>query len=151
MRTIFQSITMFFCLFLCISVNGQKQKEIKSVVRTAEQLIGTPYKYGGKSPNSGFDCSGLTHYTYQFTQYKLNRKASEQAKQGKRIKTRKAKAGDLVFFKEKGRITHVGIVISSKRKPLTMIHASSSKGVIRTKVFDSAYWKKRFKFVRRVL
>ena len=59
--------------------------------------------------------------------------------------------GDLVFFGHSGNITHVGLVISDKGAPLSMIHASSSKGIMLTNIETSSYWKPKLKGVGKVI
>ena len=84
------------------------------------RYLNSPYLWGGKSP-FGIDCSGFTQMVYRINGLKLKRDASQQAKQGKKIKLIKnSKAGDLAFFKNsKGVITHVGIILEKNQ----IIHA----------------------------
>ena len=77
---------------------------------------------------------------------------SSQAETGQDIELSKVKKGDLVFFSHSGdRIQHVGIITSDEGNPLTMIHASTSKGVIHSDLENSAYWKPRIKWAKRVI
>ena len=112
----------------------------------AQKFIGTPYLWGGESPE-GFDCSGYTLYVYKKLNKDLHRTAHEQYLKGKKISEKKIQPGDLVFFKHKGKIHHVGIITCTS--PLTMIHASSSKGIVTTNIETSSYWSPRlFGFAR---
>ena len=121
------------------------------VVRTAESLIGSPYRYGGKNKN-GFDCSGFTAYVYnKAADRSIGRSSKEQAKTGKKLKTSQYKPGDLVFFKKGRKVDHVGIVYKSKRGELWMIHASSSRGVVAEEIYGSPYWSKKMLYVRSYL
>jgi cell wall-associated NlpC family hydrolase len=70
---------------------------------------GVPYRYGGTSPRTGFDCSGLTKYTYARVHKKLPRTAQQQYRATTRISSRSKRAGDLVFFYSGRSIYHVGI------------------------------------------
>jgi cell wall-associated NlpC family hydrolase len=94
------------------------------VLRTAEEYIGTPYRYGGTSPSSGFDCSGFTQYVFAKQGVRLPRTAHEQAVVGAALPTDWSAVvpGDLVMFEENGQIGHVAIYAGNNR----IIHSSSS-------------------------
>ena len=87
------------------------------MIGTAEQYIGVPYKYGGTSPRSGFDCSGFVQYVFARQGVNLPRTASQQAQVGTPIAPdwRAVSAGDLVMFEENGRIGHVAIYAGRNR------------------------------------
>ena len=70
----------------------------------------------------------------------LPRRAVEQYESSRKVKPKNVQKGDLVFFDSGSGISHVGLIISEKGKPLVMIHASSSKGVIITEIEQSDYW-----------
>lgn len=112
------------------------------IILTAKQFIGTPYVWAGNSPE-GFDCSGFTAYVMDKNGKELPRRASDQYELANKVKAKNVQKGDLVFFNNGSGISHVGIVISEKGEPLTMIHSSSSKGIIITEVEKSDYWMKR--------
>jgi len=98
------------------------------VVMTAEQYIGTPYRYGGTSPRTGFDCSGFVQYVYDMQGVNLPRTSRQMAGAGIAVdpSTRSLKVGDLMLFSQGGRISHVAIYAGNQR----FIHSSSSgKGV----------------------
>jgi len=99
------------------------------VVGTADQYIGVPYRYGGTSPNSGFDCSGFVQYVLEKHAVRLPRTASQQALVGDALPAdwRALSAGDLVFFEDNGRIDHVAIYAGRNR----IIHSSASGGGVR--------------------
>jgi lipoprotein Spr len=125
----------------------------KSVVLEAAKYKGTKYKAAGKTPQ-GFDCSGYTSYVFRQFDVELSASSSLQAKQGKEVRQKEAKAGDLIFFGRngrKGKVMHVGIVSKNTAEGLFMWHSSSSKGVIETNVSASSYWKPKILYVRRVL
>lgn len=94
------------------------------VLPTAEHYLGVPYRYGGTSPSTGFDCSGFTQFVFARHGVRLPRTAHEQAEVGMRMPAdwRVLSAGDLVMFDEGGRIGHVAIYAGNGR----IIHASSS-------------------------
>ena len=100
------------------------------VVPTAERYLGTPYRYGGTSPLTGFDCSGFVQYVFARNRVKLPRTSRQQAKTGRAMPKRFASLapGDLVMFAERGEpISHVAIYAGHNR----IIHASSSGGAVR--------------------
>ena len=82
----------------------------------------------------------------------LPRTAETQARAGRWVAPDELAPGDLVFFGDtREKPHHVGLVVSEPGRPLAMIHASSSRGVIETEVTASAYWLRRLRFGRRVL
>ncbi len=126
-----------------------KAKVRDGVIKEAKKHIGIPYKYGGITPK-GFDCSGFTQYVYSKNGEKLPRTAGVQASSYQTVKINKAQKGDLVFFgSNKNNISHVGIVVSNN--PLTMIHASSSRGIMISNVDADPYWKPKLQFAVTVL
>lgn len=112
------------------------------IVLFAKKQLGTPYVWAGSSPG-GFDCSGFTSYVMSKNGKQLPRRAVDQFNSSVRVKDKNVQKGDLVFFDNGSGVSHVGIVISNKGEPLTMIHSSSSKGVIITDITQSEYWTKR--------
>ena len=123
----------------------------KKIIKEAEKHMGTKYVYGGTTPK-GFDCSGYTSYVFHKNNIVLPRTAKAQAAKYEKIKKSKAKPGDLVFFgSSKSNISHVGIVVSNPGEPLTMIHASSSKGIMVSEIESNSYWSPRFQFVVKVI
>ncbi len=120
----------------------QTTKERSEIIAFAEKSIGVPYVWGGTTPN-GFDCSGYTTYVMKEFGITMPRRATDQQKASARIKQKDVQPGDLVFFNNGSGISHVGIIVSEQGQPLTMIHASSSKGIIITNLETSSYWKKR--------
>lgn len=107
----------------------------RRVVPTAEQYIGTPYRYGGTSPRSGFDCSGFVQYVYGLQGVNLPRTSRQMAGSGLAIEpSRRALAvGDLMLFSQGGRISHVAIYAGNGR----FIHSSSSGNGVRYDDLDT--------------
>ncbi len=104
----------------------------KTIVKKAQKYIGTPYRYGGTTTR-GFDCSGFTEHVFAEAGINLPRTAAQQAISGKKIRERKAKPGDLVFFtknKSGGNINHVAIILDTDPKGIKKVIHSTSRGVI---------------------
>ncbi|CAK9885210.1 MAG: Murein DD-endopeptidase MepS/Murein LD-carboxypeptidase [Candidatus Erwinia impunctatus] len=121
------------------------------VVRTLNDQLrhwhGTPYRYGGLS-KAGIDCSGFVYLTFRERfDRQLPRTTEEQTVLGSRISRDDLLPGDLVFFKtgSQGSGLHVGIYADNKQ----FIHASTSKGVIRSSL-DNSYWRRAFWQARRL-
>lgn len=120
-----------------------------SVLMRALGLVGTPYRYGGNTPESGFDCSGLVTYVYKdMLALNLPRTSRELAAiQGPKIDPDRLAAGDLVFFGDKGNVWHVGIYVGEGR----FVHAPSTGGTVRLDHLDGAYWRSHYTGAKRVL
>lgn len=119
-------------------------KERDELVLFAKNQLGVPYVWAGNEP-TGFDCSGFTCYVMRQGGKELPRRAVDQYENSRKVKQRNAQKGDLVFFDSGSGISHVGMLISERGKPLVMIHASSSSGVIITEIEQSDYWLTRMK------
>lgn len=120
------------------------------IVAYAKTFIGVKYVWAGSDP-SGFDCSGYTSYVLKKFNIAVTRTASGQMQGASKIKLSNAFKGDLVFFGHSGKITHVGLVISEKGEALSMIHASTSKGIMITNIDTSTYWKPKLKGAGKVV
>ena len=121
----------------------------QTVVTTAKRMLGVKYRYGGTSPNRGFDCSGLVQYSHRLAGINIPRTTSQQYRAAKRISKRYLKAGDLVFFKttpSRG-ISHVGIYLGNNK----FIHAPSSGKRVKISSMNDKYWRKRFRSAGRIL
>ncbi len=112
------------------------------LVRTANDFIGIPYKWGGASQYSGVDCSGLTKVVYRKNGLNLPRVASDQFRAGRPIDPQNLQKGDLIFFdtKDTGSVSHVGIYIGDGK----FIHAPSSGRNVTTARLSHPYFKSRF-------
>lgn len=120
-----------------------------AVLMRAIGLVGTPYRYGGNTPESGFDCSGLVAYVYRdVLDLRLPRTSRELAQvQGPRIAPRQLAPADLVFFGSSGNVSHVGIYVGEGR----FVHAPSTGGTVRLDHLDGTYWRDHYTGAKRVL
>ena len=120
-----------------------------AVLMRALGLVGTPYRYGGNTPESGFDCSGLVTYVFRdMLALNLPRTSRElAAMQGPKIEPQRLAAGDLVFFGNKDNVWHVGIYVGEGR----FVHAPSTGGTVRLDQLDGPYWREHYTGAKRVL
>lgn len=107
----------------------------RRAVSTGEQYIGTPYRYGGTSPRTGFDCSGFVQYVYGQQGVSLPRTSRQMAGAGIAVdpSRRSLAVGDLMLFSQGGRISHVAIYAGNGR----FIHSSSSGNGVRYDDLDT--------------
>ncbi|HDK7195040.1 TPA: C40 family peptidase [Clostridium botulinum] len=98
------------------------------IVRKAKEMLGKPYKWGGDTPEEGFDCSGFVYYVYKnSTQIDIGRTTCDQIKQGVSITKNQLQIGDVVFFGSEDIPHHVGIYLGNDE----YIHAPKSGDVIK--------------------
>lgn len=116
------------------------------VAMYAMGLIGTGYRFGGKNPEAGLDCSGMVSYVYrEALGLKVRGSAADMARQGREIDKKELQPGDLVFFDTQNRpFSHVGIYIGDGR----FIHAPSTNGKVRIVKMNNVYFAKRFEMAR---
>lgn len=130
-------------------INNRQQK-IDTVIGTAQSLIGTPYVWGGRSPqDGGFDCSGFTQYVYKQVGVDLNRISRDQATQGFYVARADLEPGDLVYFSlaGDGTISHVGIYIGNGK----MIHSPKTGDSVKVTDINTTFWQTHYMTARRVL
>ena len=110
--------------------------------------IGVPYRFGGASPDTGFDCSGLVQYVYhQGVGVVLPRNTQALAEVGAPVPPESLEPGDLVFFDTLGRpYSHVGIYLGDQR----FIHAPTTGGFVGLVDMRHRYWQSRFNGARRL-
>jgi cell wall-associated NlpC family hydrolase len=112
------------------------------VVDFAKHLLGVPYRYGGSSPRSGFDCSGFVRYVYAHFGVSLPHSSFADLLRGRRVGRRQMEPGDLVFFDGAG---HVGIYVGHGR----FIHAPHTGTVVRISTM-AGWYSARFTGARRI-
>jgi cell wall-associated NlpC family hydrolase len=124
------------------------ERSASSLVINAMGFLGVPYKYGGNSAETGFDCSGFVRAVFEDSVGKaLPRRAAEQAAATDPIDSSDLKPGDLVFFNTLRRaFSHVGIYVGDGK----FIHSPRSGAVVRVEDMRVSYWQTRFNGARRV-
>lgn len=118
------------------------------LVVTAVGFMGVPYRRGGNSAETGFDCSGFVRAMYnQTVGLVLPRRAVEQAAATAPVARADLKPGDLVFFNTMRRaFSHVGIYVGEGK----FIHSPRSGAEVRVESMNGSYWQRRFDGARRV-
>ncbi|KWC24729.1 hydrolase Nlp/P60 [Burkholderia ubonensis] len=122
---------------------GQEEISIQAM-----SLVGVPYRWGGNTPDSGFDCSGLVRYVVgRAADVNLPRTTADMSSRGMSIDPEQVAPGDLIFFNTTGRPhSHVGIYVGKLR----FVNAPSTGGTVRLDYLTNPYWAKRFDGIRRV-
>ena len=141
-------------LFANYAAAGEGERDDTGSVRSdivvrALTLIDTPYRHGGSTPASGFDCSGLVRYVYEAVAGRLlPRRSEEMVQLGESITRSQLEPGDLVFFNTLARAySHVAIYIGDGR----FLHAPARGGRVRIEALDDRYWRARFNGARRLI
>ena len=109
-------------------------------------LIDTGYRFGGKNPEAGLDCSGMVSYIYnKAAGVKINGSAADIARQGRQIDRSNLRPGDLVFFNTRNTpFSHVGLYIGDDR----FVHAPSGSGRVRIDQMGAKYYAQRYESSR---
>ncbi len=120
----------------------------QEIILSALSQTGVKYKYGGNSPEGGFDCSGFVRYVFQqAANLTLPHGARAISQLGQTVTQRELKPGDLVFFNTvRSTFSHVGIYIGNNR----FIHSPSAGSAISVTDMGDSYWAKRFTGARRL-
>lgn len=122
----------------------------QAVISRALSALGTPYRWGGASPERGFDCSGLVKYAFkQVDDLDLPRTSRDLSRfDGPKVAKGDLEPGDLLFFRIRGRmVDHVAIYLGNDR----FIHAPRRGTNVRIDKLSDGYWTKHFQLARRVM
>ena len=163
---------LFLIGFLCLALNGCASRlsrpaeteaeppaaaapaiyatdRASNVALQALAHLGTRYRAGGLSPQSGFDCSGLVTYVYrEGAGLALPRNTFELSHLGEPVERAALRPGDLVFYNTQRReYSHVGIYLGEDR----FIHAPASGGEVRVENLRADYWTQRYNGARRII
>ncbi|WP_347945130.1 peptidoglycan DD-endopeptidase MepH, partial [Escherichia coli] len=128
------------------------QKATKVAMNKLMQQIGKPYRWGGSSPRTGFDCSGLVYYAYKdLVKIRIPRTANEMyhLRDAAPIERSELKNGDLVFFRTQGRGTadHVGVYVGNGK----FIQSPRTGREIQITSLSEDYWQRHYVGARRVM
>lgn len=128
--------------------NTEPLSQGMNLVSEANKYIGTPYRWGGTSPHTGFDCSGFVQFVFRHAlNIKLPRLPVDMSHLGERINREELAPGDLVFFNTRGgSFTHVGIYVSDSQ----FIHAPRPRTRVTISRMDSSYYRHRFTHAVRI-
>lgn len=128
---------------------GNGTQVANAVLFRALALVGTPYRYGGNTPEAGFDCSGLVGYVFRDAAgIELPRTSAQLGAMDRRpVAGNRLQGGDLVFFSPGRRISHVGIYVGDGR----FVHAPNSGGTVRLDRLDAPGWRETFRMGMRVI
>lgn len=116
----------------------------RRAVAVALDQVGVPYRYGGATPG-GFDCSGLVHYAYANAGVALPRTTQAQWRALDRVSLADRRAGDLLFFRIDGRLSHVGLYLGQGR----FVHAPRTGTRVRVEQLDAPFYANRLAGVAR--
>ncbi len=118
-----------------------------AIAELARNLVGAQYRYGGAKPDEGFDCSGLVFYTYAKAGYRVPRTSQELFRAARKIALGDAGAGDLMFFQDETKLSHVGIYLGDG----WFVHAPANGQHVAVANLDSAYYQQHLVAVGRLL
>lgn len=121
---------------------------VRELAVHALNQIGVPYRFGGSSPDQGFDCSGLVQYVFHHgAGLALPRNTQAMSRVGTSVARGELEPGDLVFFDTLRRpYSHVGIYLGEHR----FIHAPTRRGSVEVVDMRERYWQTRFNGARRL-
>lgn len=125
-------------------------RQSSDVLSRAVNSLGTPYRWGGTTPEKGFDCSGLVKYAFgEIDDVELPRTSSAMARSGgKQVSRNQLQPGDLLFFRLRSRrIDHVAIYLGGDR----FIHAPRRGKAVSIDTLEKPFWKRHYVMAKRVL
>jgi cell wall-associated NlpC family hydrolase len=132
---------------LTTAIAGAPSAAAQHAIEVASQYIGTPYHFGGASPQTGFDCSGLAQYAYGQSGVSLPRVAADQYKVGQPVDRASLQPGDIVFFQDStGYIHHEGIYLGNDK----FLQAPHTGDVVKISSLDDPYYAGQFAGGRRM-
>ncbi len=117
------------------------------IAQLALSMVGVQYRYGGADPGTGFDCSGLVYYSYTSNGHAVPRTSQAQFDAALKIPLEEAVEGDLLFFRDQEKLSHVGIYLGDGQ----FVHAPSNGDTVRVARIDSPYYQRHLIAVGRLL
>ncbi len=124
----------------------------QEIVRYALQLRGTSYRYAGKEPSTGFDCSGFTSYVLGQFNITVSPASALQAREGTPIPLKQVQPGDIIVFGKNPRnIQHVALVVENRPEGIIVVHSTNTRGVVSENISTSSYWQPLILEARNVI
>jgi NlpC/P60 family len=133
-----------------IKVHDSEDNYRLGVAGIAQNYLGIPYVLGARGPRS-FDCSGFTSYIFNEFGAKIYPLAAAQSQEGFSTDLQVVRAGDLVFFGKGSNISHVALVVRRDKDGITVVHCTTSRGVIVENITQSHYWSPKIRLARNVI
>jgi hypothetical protein len=122
-----------------------------NVIAEAEKYVGIPYTWAGKSPETGFDCSGFTSYVLRKFDYNISPSSKDQAKLGVPKSLDDCNPGDLIIFRnDKNEVFHVSFITDIQPQVIEVIH-SVNGGVKKENLFNNTWWMNKKMEIRSIL
>ena len=118
-----------------------------AVAELAIGMVGARYRYGGDNPNEGFDCSGLVYYAYTQAGFRVPRTSREQFRAAHKIALDEAGPGDLMFFQDQAKLSHVAIYLGDRQ----FVHAPANGQRVTVASIDSPYYQQHLVAVGRLV
>ena len=123
----------------CVSTPASNTGVGERAAAVAIEQVGIPYRYGGSTP-TGFDCSGLVHYSYASVGKNIPRTTAGQWADFKPVNNQDLRSGDLLFFRISGKMSHVGMYLGDGR----FVHAPSTGKTVSVASLRTDYYRKAF-------
>lgn len=121
------------------SDSGYSDDKGMKIAQIAQSMVGIKYRYGGSSPDEGFDCSGLVYYSHSKIGEQVPRVSYAQLAASDEVDSDDLRPGDLLFYRINGKPSHVGIYIGQGQ----FVHAPSSGKKVRVSSMANVYFKPR--------
>jgi cell wall-associated NlpC family hydrolase len=118
-----------------------------AVADLAADMVGARYRLGGADPVQGFDSSGLAFYAYDLAGYPIPRTPADQFRAAHKIALADASAGDLFFFQDQAKLSHVGIYLGDG----LFVHAPETGRRVSVARIDAPYYQEQLIAVGRLL
>lgn len=129
-----------------VTITGGSGRAVE-IANFAMSFVGYKYVYAGKSPDTGFDCSGLMYYCLNHFGISVNRVADDQMDQGTPVEKSNLQVGDLVFFGSGTYADHVGMYIGGNN----FVHAANPNSGVRIDSLDQTYYLNKYIGARRII
>jgi hypothetical protein len=141
------AVVMVFSI-MSIDTPTAEASSTSQVISEGKKVMGTPYQWGGRTPSTGFDCSGFVRYAYGQAGISLPLGTANQVREGSFVSRSNLQPGDIVFFAGTYRssVSHNGIYLGNNQ----FLHASASQGVTITSMSNS-YWAPKYHSARRII